>query len=81
MEIKLTLLKELMHLERPYFIFAIFYTLFQRLLRALQRTNLFLDIIETEFLKKNALHWLQIHFLFFQTFVYMNRFIQKSISL
>lgn len=67
MEIKLTLLRELVHLEkRPYFIFAVFYSLFQRLLRALRRTNRFLDLIEEEFLKKNALYWLQIHFLFFQ---------------
>lgn len=68
-------------MEKPYFIFAIFYTLFQRLLRALHKTNKFLDIIENEFLQKNSLHWYQIHFLFLQVIVYMNRFIQKIISM
>lgn len=80
MEIKLRLLKSLMGIK-PFFIFPLFYACFQRLLRALKRTSAFLGLIETEFLQQNHLQWYSIHLLTFQTFVYMNRFIQKSILL
>ena len=52
---------------KPYCVLPYLYTLFERLLRALQRTNQFLDIIETEFLKKNKFPGLfNINLLFFQ---------------
>ncbi|KAJ6222698.1 hypothetical protein RDWZM_001243 [Blomia tropicalis] len=41
----------------------------------------FLGCVEDEYLKPNKLKWFNFHLLFFQTFVYMNRFIQQSISL
>ena len=79
MEVKLRLLKELMD-NKPYHIFPFFYILFERLLRSLQRVTQFLESIENELLLKSKLYWHNIHLLIIQTFLFMDRNVQKAIN-